>query len=186
MSDLIVIDEANNSVIIEEKNDTVIVQAPVRLVAGYWGAFSDTTDQSAANTTTAYAVTLNTTDANSNGVSIVSNSQITFAYAGVYNIQFSIQLNNTDSQAHDIDIWFRKNGNDIADSNSRFTVPSKHGSVDGHLIAALNFVTQLAANDYVQIMWHVDNVAVTIEHLAAASTPTRPATPSAIVTAVRV
>lgn len=186
MSDLIVIDETNNSVIIEEKNDTVIVQAPVRLVAGYWGSFWDTTDQSAANTTTAYAVTLNSSDANSDGVSVVSNSRITFAHAGVYNIQFSIQFNNSDSQAHDVDIWFRKNGNDIADSNSRYTIPSKHGAVDGHLIAALNFVTQLAINDYIEIMWHTDNVAVTIEHLPAAATPTRPATPSVIVTAVRV
>lgn len=186
MSDTIMIDETNNSVIIEETSETVIVQAPVRLTAGYWGTFWDTTDQSAANTTTAYAVTLNSADANSDGVSVASNSQITFANAGVYNIQFSIQFENTDSQDHDVDVWFRKNGTDIADSNSRVTVPSKHGSVNGHVLVALNLVLQLAANDYVQIMWATDDTAVRIETIPAASTPTRPRTPSVIVTATTV
>ena len=55
-----------------------------------YGSFYDTTDQTAVSTTVAYAITLNTTDI-SQGVSIASSSQLTFADAGVYNIQFSIQ-----------------------------------------------------------------------------------------------
>ena len=62
-----------------------------------YGAFQDTTDQSAASTTTAYAITLNTTDF-SNGVSVVSNSRITFATGGIYDIKFSIQFANADSR----------------------------------------------------------------------------------------
>ncbi len=67
---------------------------------------------------------------------------------GIYNLQFSAQLVNTDSQIHDIDIWFRKNGTNIAGSNSRYSVPNSHGGVDGHMIAALNFFIELNANDY--------------------------------------
>jgi len=150
-----------------------------------FGAFSDSTDQTAANTTTAYAITYNTTDF-SKGISVVSNSQITFETAGIYNIQFSIQFANDDTQIQDVDVWFRKNGTDIANSNSKFSVPNSHGGTDGHLIAALNFYVDVVANDYIQIMWATTSTLVVIEHLAAQTTPTRPATPSVIVTANKV
>lgn len=150
-----------------------------------YGAFQDTTDQTAASTTAAYAVTLNTTDF-SKGISVVSNSQITFETGGIYNIQFSLQFANEDTQIQDVDVWFRKNGTDIAGSNSKFSVPNSHGGTDGHLIAALNFYVQVAANDYVQIMWATSSTLVTIEHLAAQTSPTRPSTPSVIVTANKV
>lgn len=114
-------------------------------------------------------------------------SKLTFAYPGVYNIQFSLQFVNTDTQIHDVDVWFRKNGTNIANSNSQFSVPNRHGGVDGHLIGALNFFTDVETNDYVEIMWHTYNVATTIQALAAVpasgTTPAIPATPSVIVTA---
>jgi hypothetical protein len=150
-----------------------------------FGSFSDSTDQAAANTTTAYAVTYNTTDF-SKGISVVSNSRITFETAGVYNIQFSIQFANDDVQIQDVDVWFRKNGTDIANSNSKFSVPNSHGGTDGHLIASLNFYVEVVANDYIQVMWATTSTLVTIEHLAAQTTPTRPATPSVIVTANKI
>ena len=146
-----------------------------------YGAFQDSTDQSAASTTSAYAVTFNTTDYSA-GISVVSNSQITVRSSGVYNIQFSLQLVNADSQIQDIDIWFRKNGSDVANSNSKFSINEKHGAVNGHLIASLNFYIQLAANDYVQLMWATTSTSVTIEQIPTQTSPTRPATPSAILT----
>jgi hypothetical protein len=50
------------------------------------------------------------------------------------------------------------------------------------MIAALNFFIELDAGDYVEIVYKVDNVDVTLEHFAASSTPTRPAVPSVIAT----
>jgi hypothetical protein len=94
-----------------------------------YGAFQDSTDQSAASTTAAYAVTFNTTDY-AVGVAIVSNSQITVRSAGIYNIQFSFQFANTNVAIQDIDIWFRKNGTDVAGSNSKFSVPNSHGGTE--------------------------------------------------------
>jgi hypothetical protein len=89
---------------------------------------------------------------------------------------------NTDTQIHDVDVWFRKNGTDVPNSNSRFSVPNKHGGVDGHLIAALNFFVDMDPGDFMEIMWHTDNIQVSIQQLPTAASPTRPATPSAIVT----
>jgi len=146
------------------------------------GAFQDSTDQTAANTTTAYAVTFNTTDF-SNGVTIASNSRITVADSGIWNCQFSIQLKNTTNDGQDVDIWFRKNGTNIANSNSRFHLSQRKSAGDpSHLIAAMNFFVEMAANDYIEIMWRTENTGVSIEHFGTSASPTRPAVPSAIVT----
>lgn len=146
-----------------------------------YGAFQDSTDQTAASTTAAYAVKFNTTDF-SNGVTVASNSRLTVKSYGIYNVQFSIQFTNTDVQIHDIDLWFRKNGTDIANSNSKYSIPNSHGGIDGHLIAALNFWVELNANDYVEIMWSTTSTQIFIEQIGTQTSPTRPATPSAIAT----
>ena len=147
-----------------------------------YGAFQDSTDQTAANTTTAYAVTLNTTDF-SNGVTVASNSRITVADAGIWNCQFSIQFKNTTNDTQDVDIWFRKNGTDIDNSSSRFALPPRKSTGDpSHLIAALNFFASMDSTDYLEIMWRVSDVGVSIEQYAAGTSPTRPTIPSAIVT----
>jgi len=165
--------------------ESVILIEPVTMVAAtdYYPylAVQDSTDQSAASTTTAYAVTFNTTDY-ALGASLSNSSRLNVNYSGLYNLQFSIQFANTDTQIQDVDIWFRKNGTDIANSNSKFSVPNSHGGTNGHLIAALNFYLELAKNDYVQIMWATTSTQVTIEQLPAQTSPTRPATPSAIAT----
>jgi hypothetical protein len=140
----------------------------------------DTTSQVIASTTVAYAVTYNTV-VEGNHVSLVSNSRITVERTGVYNLEFSMQLQNTDSQAHTVDIWFAKNGTNVADSNSRIDVPAKHGSDNGVVLAAWNYLTPLNANDYLQLFWRSASTAVSMPYLAAGTSPTRPATPSVIV-----
>ena len=146
------------------------------------GAFQDSTDQTAANTTTAYAVTFNTTDF-SNGVTIASNSRITVADAGIWNLQFSIQFTNTTNASQDVDVWFRVNGTNSANSNSRFGFAPRKGAGDPfHIIAAMNYFLSLNATDYVEIMWRPTDTGVSIEQYAAGTSPTRPAVPSAIVT----
>ena len=147
-----------------------------------YGAFQDSTDQTAANTTTAYAVTFNTTDF-SNGVTMASGSRITVADSGIWNLQFSIQFTNTTNSSQDVDVWFRVNGTNVANSNSRFGFAPRKGVGDPyHTIAALNYFVSLNATDYVEIMWRPTDVGVTIEQYAASASPTRPAVPSAIVT----
>jgi hypothetical protein len=166
--------------------DSLIFLVPVSNAAEAdstpYGAFQDTTDQTAANTTTAYAITLNTTDY-SNGIYVSNSSRINVRNYGIYNLQFSIQFKNTTNDAQDVDIWFRKNGTNIADSNSRFSLTARKSAGDpSHLIAALNFFLELQANDYVEVMWRTTNTGVSIEHFDTSTSPTRPAVPSVIVT----
>ena len=147
-----------------------------------YGAFQDGTNQVAANTTTAYPVTFDTTDF-SNGVTLSNSSRLNVSQPGIYNLQFSIQVKNTTNSSADVDFWFRKNGTDIAKSNSRFGISARKSSGDpSHVIIALNFFQNLAANDYMQIVWRTSDTAVTIETFAAGTSPTRPAVPSVIAT----
>ena len=147
-----------------------------------YGAFQDSTDQVAANTTTAYAITFDTTDF-SNGVTLSNSSRLNVSQSGIYNVQFSIQFTNTTNASQDVDVWFRKNGTNIDKSNSRFGFAPRKGAGDPfHTIAAMNFFVSMNANDYVEIMWRTTDVGVSIEQYAAGTSPTRPAVPSAIVT----
>ena len=153
-----------------------------RFMNNPYGAFQDSTDQTAANTTTAYAVTFNTTDF-SNGVTIASGSRITVADAGIWNLQFSIQFTNTTNASQDVDVWFRVNGSNVANSNSRFGFAPRKGAGDPyHTIAAMNYFVSLNATNYVEIMWRPTDTGISIEQYAAGTSPTRPAVPSAIVT----
>ena len=147
-----------------------------------YGAFQDGTDQVAANTTTAYAITFDTTDF-SNGVTLSNSSRLNVSQAGIYNLQFSIQLTNSTNASQDVDVWFKKNGTNIDKSNSRFGFsPRKDVGDPYHIVAALNFFVSLSANDYIEIMWRPSDVGVSIEHYAASSSPTRPVVPSVIAT----
>jgi len=147
-----------------------------------YGAFQDSTDQVAANTTTAYAITFDTTDF-SNGVTLSNSSRLNVVTAGLYNCQFSIQFKNTTNDTQDVDVWFRKNGTNIAKSNSRFGLaPRKSAGDPSHTVAALNFFVDMAENDYIEIMWRPSDTGVSIEHYGTSTTPTRPAVPSVIAT----
>ena len=147
-----------------------------------YGSFVDLTDQTIANVAVAYAVTFNTTELSS-GVSLSNSSHINVTYEGVYNLQYSLQFKNTDNDGHDVDVWLKKNNNNINNTNSRFFLPARKSSGEpSHLIAALNIFVDMAANDYIEVMWNANTTAVSLEHYAAPSNPDRPAIPSAIVT----
>jgi hypothetical protein len=149
-----------------------------------YGSFYDTTDQIAVSTTTAYPMTFNTTSY-SVGVAVSSNSRMYVDTSGTYNIQFSCQLVNTTNASQDVDIWFRKNGTDITDSNTRFGLAPRKGIGDPyHSVAALNFFLTLKSGDYVEIVWCTTDVGAYLEYYTAPSSPTRPAIPSVIATMV--
>lgn len=141
-----------------------------------YGTFYDTTTQTAAAINTAYGMTFNTTDL-SNGVYIGSpTSRVYVTKQGVYDIQFSAQLDNTSGGNHLVYIWLRVNGTDVANSASQVRLKG----TDGELVAAWNFVQQFLPNDYFELMWSVSDTAVQIFAQAAAAPV--PAIPSIILT----
>lgn len=143
----------------------------------YFGSFFDTTVQTNSPVNTAHPVYLNTTDIAS-GVSVVSGYLLKVANSGIYNLQFSLQLQKTSANKQDVDIWFAKNGTDIAWSNTRVNV---EGSSEKQ-VAAWNTFVSLDANHTTEIRWSSSDANVQLVATSGLSTPTRPDIPSVIVT----
>ena len=147
------------------------------------GCFTSNANQTAASTTTAYNVQLDTTEA-ADDISLVGGYQIVVAKAGRYNFQFSIQLANLANSTESIDIWFHHNGNDVPRSNSRFGMAArKTPTIPFYCIGTVNTFIDLAAGDNVSLQWHTTNVDTKIQADTAGTSPTRPAIPSVIFTA---
>lgn len=146
----------------------------------HFGSFSDTTTQTAASIDTAYGMVFNTTDS-SNGVSIGSpTSRLVADFQGVYNVQFSAQLDKTSGGVGNIYIWLRKNGTNVPNTSTTVAI---QGSA-ARTVAAWNFITQLEPTEYVELMWATDDTSVRI--LAASATSVWPAIPSVIATLTQV
>jgi len=145
-----------------------------------YGAFSSNQDQTTtANTAT--LMTLNTTDF-SNDVSI-SSSKITVVNPGIYNLQFSVQLENADNAPQDTFIWLKQNGVDIVGSTGKVGMPARKSPGDPfHSIFGWNYFVSMAASDYIEIYWSTTDVDVTIQFYPASGSPTKPSTQSVVAT----
>jgi hypothetical protein len=141
-----------------------------------YGSFYDTTDQTAAVINTAYAMTFNSTDI-TNGVTIgTPTSRVYVDTHNVYNIQFSAQFVNTAGGAHSVWVWLRKNGTDVANSATTLRLQGNNAEE----VAAWNFLLEMNAGDYFELMWEVSDLAVSL--LADPATAVHPAIPSIILT----
>lgn len=121
------------------------------------------------------------------GISIVNDgsgnpTRITFAAAGTYALAPSFQFKNTDSADHDATFWFRKNGTNIDNSASIVNVPK--AADGGTLLAQIVFYEAVTAAQFIEIMWLPENVAVTLDFLAAGAIA--PAVPSVILVVERI
>jgi hypothetical protein len=146
---------------------------------GYYAMYQDNVTQTIAVINTGYPIKFRTLDL-SNGVTVVSDSRITFANTGIYNLQFSVQLENSDNQEHDVTIWLRRNGGDVAGSSGFVAVVAKHGGANGHVLPSWNYLLDVIAGEYYELVWSATSTAVTMPFYAAGSPP--PSTASAIFT----
>jgi len=149
-----------------------------------YGAFSSNTDQLAPSVGSTATVVYDTTE-EANGVyyDTTNTSRIYVRNAGIYNVQFSLQLVNKDNVAQYADIWFRLNGTDIPRSASRFDIPARKSSTDwSHVVGTVNIFVEMTAGQYVEVAGTTSSTLVALEYYAADTTIPRPAIPAAIVT----
>jgi len=127
----------------------------------------------------------NSQTVSSTTLTLTANSKITAVYPGIYNLQWSGQFQNTDNAQHDISVWLRQNGTDIAGSTGFVSVPARKSAGagnEGHIIVSWNYFVQLAANDYIELWWSTNSTQVTLQAYPAGTSPTRPTTASVIAT----
>jgi len=162
-----------------------------RFISTPYNQFESRVNQTATSVADANALELEVTDFQDTiSITGANDTRITFSEAGIYFITYSIQFKNTTNDGQSIDIWIRYNGNDYANSNTRFFIPARKSIGDPSYLVAVTTIAGDAINDndYVEIMWRVSDVNVVMEHLPAVTaspgvTPAIPATPSAIVQA---
>jgi hypothetical protein len=155
-----------------------------RFIRMPYGSFSRNTQQTAAVINTAYAVVFDTTDL-SNTVSLVSTTQITAKYAGIYNFQFSVQLENTANASADVTFWLKKNGTNISASGGLFGMsPRKSPGDYFHLIGGYNVFVSLTAGQYIELYWSTTDTAASIQNYAASGVAPNniPSSPAVIAT----
>ena len=195
MTNTVIAENTVTNTTVVEVNGTVVVETPVTNVVtatasgpagpggnrGNCGIFYDTTNQASLGADLVNTVSYNTTE-KSIGVSIVNGTRITFAQTGTYNIQFSLQLSKTDAGTDLVDVWLAKNGANVADTNTMIEVRDNNGKN----VAAWNFMFDAVAGDYYELKWSSPDHEMSILYRAAQTTPTRPATPSVIMTVQQV
>ena len=141
-----------------------------------YGTFFDTTDQTAAATNTAYAITFDNTDLSAGVYRGTPTSRIYVDRPGAYNFQFSLQLESTNASSKQVYIWARVNGADVPDSATKITMK---GAGEAY-VAAWNFVLRMNTGDYFQLMWATSDT--TVQLTADPATAFCPAIPSVILT----
>lgn len=111
------------------------------------------------------------------GVSIGSPaSRVVVADTGVYDIQFSAQIDNSSGGNHSVWIWARVDGTNVPDSTSTIRIKGN----DNETVAAWNFMLSLTAGQYFELMWTAEDTGVVL--LAASATSVYPAIPAVILT----
>jgi len=169
--------------------DIVSGKVPYSTITGRaYAAFSDVTDQT-GSTTVPTPVKFGTPEVVGAGITMVTDgtdlTRLTFAAAGTYAVMPNLQFANSDSNDHDVTLWFALNGTNIARSATRITVPKVADG--GNAFFQIVFYATVTAGQYIQMYWLPENVAVTIDHTAAVTGPPAiPAIPSAIMAAERI
>jgi hypothetical protein len=149
-----------------------------------YGAFSDTTSQNIAVVNTPQVITMNTTDV-VDGIYLdgTHTSRIICPVSGIYNFQFSLQLQSASSSTKLVVLWARINGTDLANSATDITIAGSNSQQ----VAAWNFVIPMNAGQYFELAWAADDNNVSLYHSAAQTSPyVRPAIPSVIMTVTQV
>lgn len=169
--------------------DVLSGKVPYSVLQGRaYAAFSDVTDQT-GSTTAATPVKFGTTEVAGSGITMVTDgsnlTRLTFAVAGTYAVMPNLQFANSDAADHDVTIWLALDGANVVRSATKMSVP-KVGD-GGSAFFQIVFYITVTAGQYVQVLWLPENVAVTLDHTAAAAGPPAvPAIPSAIISAERI
>lgn len=147
----------------------------------YYGSFYSTVNQNNASGTAVNHMTYNNT-VETRGVSVVSGYVVQVANSGVYNVQFSAQIEKSNASSEDIQIWIAKNNVNVPDSNTGLTIQGSNN----RLVAAWNWFITMDNNEHVDLRWHSTDTTMRLLASGVSTNPVRPSIPSVILTVNRV
>jgi len=139
-------------------------------------SYYDTTTQTNPVADTVNLFTYNSVESEFEISRGVPTSKIYVANTGVYNFQFSAQLDKSGGSADAVWIWPRINGVNVPNSATKVVIDGPNNEI----VPAWNFVLVMQAGDYFELAWQSADTDVIIAAEAAASN--YPAIPSIIMT----
>ena len=146
-------------------------------VAGGYGLFVSTANQTNPVASTANLVSLDTAIDGSSGVTN-SSGTITFTTAGVYQVIVELFWTSTVGANPTISQWLAQNGNNIANTTQDFQLLGGANTVQ---TSTCVWHVNASVNDTLKVYWSCSDTRVSLTYQAALANPTRPASPSAIV-----
>lgn len=130
---------------------------------GLWMPYiqmEDNNDQFLTAANTPKLITFSGTVANNDIFNVTSDGAHAI-YGGTFNIQYSLQMVNTNNSQQNGWVWFRVNGVDVPGSCTKFTVPARKTElIHGYTCAVSNVIIRLKPGDYVECWWAADAIYV--------------------------
>ena len=151
-----------------------------------YGSFYDTAKQAASAVSSATAIKFSF-DGLLNNITVMPNTsgnstKITVLHAGVYMVQYAIQIIKLDVGVDELSLWIRRNGSAYINTNTNFNIS---GSGIKNLLTG-NYFVELGSNDYIELYFSVKNINSIVSGTSTQTVPSRPATPSAYINLHRV
>lgn len=124
------------------------------------GSWYSTQDQESTATNTEYIMTVNNTIF-ARDIVVVDNSKFKVSQAGIYNLQFSAQVYNSDGGGGSaaMEIWLKKNGTAVPETGTRLSVTPNHP----YVVASWNFFVEMAVDDYLQLAWDTNTAGINLK-----------------------
>jgi len=167
-------DEANGNPVVSYNNEW----RQIVMSGGFFNGSIDS-DVTAASADTAYALTFS--DNSSSRISRgTPTSRIVVSEAGEYVVSFSGQIASSSGSTVNFYFWPKKNGTNV---EKQTMIASLHQN-NATTIITRTVVLTLAANDYIEAFWAVDNISGFLG--ASAATSFSPAAPAATVSIARI
>ncbi len=179
----------SNQVVIGNSSVTETVLRGNVIVSSITGTYGDigfpyitassTNTQTIASATTVYPVTFDIIESSSNVTwANTAKSTFTISYAGTYLITYSAIWDLTGGENADCEIWLRVNNVDVPRTNTILHIIN--ASVEQ--LSTVTYLQKFNANDNVQLMMRSASTSAQLLYTAAGTSPTRPESPSIIIT----
>lgn len=123
------------------------------------GSWYSTDTFNSLATNTEYILTVNNQDF-ARDIVVVDGSKFTVANAGLYNLQFSAQIYNSNGGGGSaaMELWLKKNGTTVPQTGGRVSATPNHP----YVVVAWNYYIALAVNDYLQLAWDTNTIGINI------------------------
>ena len=173
---------ANAEFAVSQGGVTYRVKAGSVSTGNLHGSFHSEITQSATTADTMLIMSAETTDYSS-GITMVDGSKITVASGGTYNLQFSSVFQKIQGGSIEyISVWPRINGNNVDWSNTDISMANNNELI----VTSWNFIFELNPNDFIELAWSSTSSQMEMIAIPPQSSPTRPGTPSVIITLTQV